>query len=298
MLAKLKLPLPISPVLSSSAEHWYDTWHECDHDMIYVCMPPSSFSSCVNELPPGQCVEIMELLCQLFQEKYLSKLRVYQDGAKRKRRRKSDAIEVDDIDFDSLAPVILRYVDLFAVVLSNLPLDMWSSRLAGRAHTLLQEVHSNICLPFLDLCPSLVSCSETLSPSPPYCLVSFLISQPPGIHSSFCSASLLLTCKCLELQLCLQTWSHGAVRHADWSMGMSWKLTSSGEVLLPASWSPVIEEEEELVPMYHYLMVCPPFLPPPRLFIASFSCTTDGGGNTAAEVWCIWRSHATQRGTL
>ena len=119
----------------------------------------------LRDLPPGQCVDTLESLCHHFQEEWLPKLQACCVGRapKRKKRKKdgrtsigaTSTVTTDDGGY--LAAAVQKFVDLFGIVLSHIPLETFTGRVGERAISLLQRIHSEVCLPFLEACPSLVS---------------------------------------------------------------------------------------------------------------------------------------------
>lgn len=119
----------------------------------------------LRELPPGQCVDIMESLCHHFQENWLPKLQAccVGEAPKRKKRKKDGRMSTGATSAattggcEGLVAAVQKFVDLFGIVLSHIPLETFTGRVGERAISLLQRIHSEVCLPFLEACPSLVS---------------------------------------------------------------------------------------------------------------------------------------------
>ena len=119
----------------------------------------------LRELPPGQCVDILESLCHHFQEKGLAKLQACCVGKapKRKKRKKDRRMSIGTTstvttgDDGCLVAAVQKFADLFGIFLSHIPLETFTGRVGERAMSLLQRLHSEVCLPFLEACPSLVS---------------------------------------------------------------------------------------------------------------------------------------------
>ena len=77
MFTSVTLPLPTSPALSPTVE----------------CL----LANQLKVLPPGQCVDILESLCQYFQEKCLPKLQTH-GGVARKRKTKKGRQTLSEYD--------------------------------------------------------------------------------------------------------------------------------------------------------------------------------------------------------
>lgn len=114
----------------------------------------------LRELPPGQCVDILESLCHHFQENWLPLLQgcCVGEAPKRKKRKKDGRMSISVTGrCEGLVAAVQKFVDLFGIVLSYVPLETFTGRVGERAIVLLQRMHSEVCLPFLEACPSLVS---------------------------------------------------------------------------------------------------------------------------------------------
>ena len=145
LLTSTALLLPTSPVLCLAVE--------------------SLLAKHLRELPPGQCVDILESLCHHFQENWLPLLQGCCVGEvpKRKKRKKDGRMSIGVTSrattgrCEGLVAAVQKFVDLFGIVLSHIPLETFTGRVGKRAILLLQRIHSEVCLPFLETCPSLVS---------------------------------------------------------------------------------------------------------------------------------------------
>ena len=123
----------------------------------------------LRELPPGQCVDTLESLCNHFQEKWLPKVQAccFGKAPKRKKRKKDEQMSIGATsavtagDGGYLVAAVQKFMDLFGIVLSHMPLETFTGRVGERAISLLQRIHSEVCLPFLEACPSLVSFAAT-----------------------------------------------------------------------------------------------------------------------------------------
>ena len=119
----------------------------------------------LRELPPGQCVDILESLYHHFQENWLPLLQGCCVGEvpKRKKRKKDGQMSIGVTSrattggCEGLVAAVQKFVDLFGIVLSHIPLETFTGRVGERAILLLRRIHSEVCLPFLEACPSLVS---------------------------------------------------------------------------------------------------------------------------------------------
>ena len=142
LLTSTALLLPTSPVLCLAVE--------------------SLLAKHLRELPPGQCVDILESLYHHFQENWLPLLQGCCVGEvpKRKKRKKDGRMSIGATTTggcEGLVAAVQKFVDLFGIVLSHIPLETFTGRVGERAILLLQRIHSEVCLPFLEACPSLVS---------------------------------------------------------------------------------------------------------------------------------------------
>ena len=85
------------------------------------------FTECVSKLPPGQCIEVLELLHSHLIRSCDKIVRL--EAGKR---------------LDSLLPPLERAVDILSLVLSHLPVGFWSSKLKDKASQLLQNLISDV----------------------------------------------------------------------------------------------------------------------------------------------------------
>ena len=114
-------------------------------------------SRSVSELPPGQCVSLLEQLQRDFQDGFLSKLPPpdHTPWKRRKKKRRSEggratlstACEVSE----GLVAALVKGVDIFSLILVHLPLSVWSSEglHRDRAVAALMAVQRDVCLPLL-----------------------------------------------------------------------------------------------------------------------------------------------------
>ena len=116
-------------------------------------------SQSVCELPPGQCVSLLEQLQRDFHVGFLSKLPPPGHTPREKRRKKKrrseggraallTACEVSE----ALVAALIKGADIFSVVLLHLPLSVWSSEglHRDRAVATLMAVQRDVCLPLLE----------------------------------------------------------------------------------------------------------------------------------------------------
>ena len=99
------------------------------------------FTDCVTKLPPGQYLEVLELLLS-----HLAKR--CGDIAKLKANVRLDS---------SLAP-LKRAADILTLVLSHHPDGFWSSKQKEKALQLLQSLVDDVLHPLLSACPEKVRC--------------------------------------------------------------------------------------------------------------------------------------------
>ncbi len=90
----------------------------------------------ISSLPPGQCVEIMELFHRYFTQ------RVTFGGS-------GGGVSVGEPPVVNLVPSLEKAADIVYVVLSNAPLSVWTSHLKGKALDALLKLHSEVSLLFL-----------------------------------------------------------------------------------------------------------------------------------------------------
>ena len=98
----------------------------------------------VTELPPGQCVEVLQLLVGHLKET------VHSEGF---TSPPSD-MEVDGSavpDPTCVLPGLERAVDVCGVVLASLPHALWSGLCKEKATTLVVTLHSAVSLPLLPM---------------------------------------------------------------------------------------------------------------------------------------------------
>ena len=116
-------------------------------------------SQSVCELPPGQCVSLLEQLQRDFHVGFLSKLPPPGHTPREKRRKKKrrsegrraallTACEVSE----ALVAALVKGACIFSVVLLHLPLSVWSSEglHRDRAVATLMAVQRDVCLPLLE----------------------------------------------------------------------------------------------------------------------------------------------------
>ena len=234
MFTSVTLPLPTSPALSPTVE----------------CL----LANQLKVLPPGQCVDILESLCQYFQEKCLPKLQTH-GGVARKRKTKKGRQTLSEYDTGTtgggLDCLVEKFVDIFGIVISHIPLETFMGRFGERALALLQRLHSGVCLPFLEACPSLVSSMKPIATNLTVLDNIYLIYlQPSDFHSSLCCACLHLVCKCCQLQACLRAVFPDLLQ-PEWMLDQLCQL-SSGRVV-PRCWKDL--SGALLIPQCNYLLV-------------------------------------------
>ena len=158
MLASAALLLPTSPAYSPAVEYL--------------------LAKQLRELPPGQCVDILESMCQYFEEKCLPKLQTHcgvevphgVEVPQRKKKIKKGGVMVSEYATGTtggvlgcLVAAVQKFADMFGIVLSHIPLEMFTGRFGEKAVGLLQRLQSGVCLPFLEACPSFVSLMKPCS---------------------------------------------------------------------------------------------------------------------------------------
>ena len=116
-----------------------------------MAIHPSRLAKHIGDLPPGQCIEVLEILCSGFEKKYLKAFQACPSPWKKKRRGVSTGLAVPNM------AAVQQYVDVFTVILSHIPLDTWSGRTKEKALAVLQRLNVEICMPFLETVPSLVN---------------------------------------------------------------------------------------------------------------------------------------------
>lgn len=118
------------------------------------------FSRSINELPPGQSLEILQLFYQKFTEKYLPILKRCQGRDKKRKIRPRSLASFPHISYmrlESLCVMLQRFIDIFSIILLSISLSTWSGRQKEAALALLLDIHHEMCMPFLCLVPMLVS---------------------------------------------------------------------------------------------------------------------------------------------
>ena len=152
MFASATLLLPTSPAYSLAVEYL--------------------LAKQLRELPPGQCVDILESMCQYFEEKCLPKLQTHcgVEVPQRKKKVEKGGAMLSDYATGTtggvlgcLVAAVQKFADMFGIVLSHIPLETFTGRVGERAVGLLQRLQSGVCLPFLEACPSSVSLMKPCS---------------------------------------------------------------------------------------------------------------------------------------
>ncbi|XP_064399775.1 uncharacterized protein LOC135346168 [Halichondria panicea] len=119
----------------------------------------------ISSLPPGQCVEIIELFHRYFTQRV-----TFGEGGV--------GVSVGEPPVVTLVPSLEKAADIIGVVLSNAPLSVWTSHLKGKALEALLKLHSEVSLLFLQANYT-KKCRRRLSSVALYltCATSQLLSQ-------------------------------------------------------------------------------------------------------------------------
>ena len=111
----------------------------------------------ISSLPPGQCVEILDLLCQYFVERTAldtthrtGNQPTDKDLSSPKKSPKSHPLSLSEPLVIKLIPSLEKAADIVRVFLSHIPSITWTGRYREKAVRSLLRLHTKVCLPSLN----------------------------------------------------------------------------------------------------------------------------------------------------